>query len=62
MLRLAIHLLTYLPTLALGFSFGAQFIRDVVNSEGVDRCDFGYVSDQNEPKITNQIIATLAGR
>ena len=34
-----------------------KFIRDLVNSQGLEQCDFGYVTDYKESKIVNQIFA-----
>ena len=51
-----------LLNVAHGFSYGEQFLNDLLNSQHADHCDFGYVSDHNNQKITNQIVATLNER
>ena len=54
--------LTCLLTESQGFNHAEQFIRDVLNSQKVDQCDFGYVFEHNDPKMTPQIVASLNER
>ena len=59
---LMLYMLINIPAVILGSRFGEQFVRDVVNSVGAERCDFGYINDQRDSKITNQIIDALSDR
>ena len=53
--------LTSLLNKSQGFSYYTeQFIIDVLNSQNVEQCDFGYVSDYTNPKMTH--IAALNER
>lgn len=48
------------PATALGND--EKFINDILTSPPVDRCDWGYVSDGDQPKITNEVIEALIAR
>ena len=59
---LMLYMLINILALIHGCRLGKQFIRDVSNSKGAERCDFGYISDQKDSKTTNQIIEALSER
>ena len=55
--------LAFATPLAHGFSNKEQFIKDVLESGQVDKCDFGYVYDEyKKGRIANQIIPTITER
>ena len=52
--QLVLTLTCLLTEVLTVFSYTEQFIRDILNSQNVNQCDFGYVSDY---KVTHQIAA-----
>ena len=56
-------MITILKLLAIIFPYVStltiddHFIRDLVNSQELEQCDFGFVSDNTESKIAHQIFA-----
>ena len=59
---LMLYMLINIPAVILGSRFEENFIRDVANSVGAERCDFGYISDHRDSKTTSQIIEALSDR
>ena len=59
---LMLYMLINILALIHGSRFGNQFFRDIANSKGAERCDFGYISDQRDSKTANQIIEALSDR
>ena len=54
-----LQLLAIIFPCVTGLTIDDQFIRDVVNSQGLERCDFGFVSDYKESKIAHHIFADV---
>ena len=59
---LLLYMLINILALIHGSRFGKQFIRDVANSKGAERCDFGYIFYHRDSKTTSQIIEALSDR